>query len=261
MDFRELTITELASMAGVSTRTLRYYDQIGLLKPARYSDVGYRMYRKEQVDRLQHILFLRELDMGLKEIGRHINDPAYSRLDSLRKHCRLLRDKQRRLKKIVAVIEKTILKEERGEVMENHEKFEGFKERLIRENEEKHGAEARELFGDQAIDWSNARLKDLSKQQYVEFEKLSEEQLKTLYAAMDGGDPASELAQQSAALHRKIVEFWWEKYSPQGHAGLVNMYLSDDRFKNYYDTRESGAAQFLRDAVLIYLEREFAFQP
>lgn len=261
MDQKELTITELALMAGVSTRTLRYYDQINLLKPERYSTAGYRLYGEEQINRLQHILFLRELDMGLKEIARHINNEAYSRLDSLREHCRLLKARQRRVEKIVGVMERTILKEERREVMESHEKFEGFKEGLIRENEEKYGQEARQLFGDKAVNWSTDKFRGLKKEEYARFEQLSEDQLESLYAALKEGDPASAQAQHSAALHRKIVEFWWERYTPEGHAGLVNMYLEDERFRDYYDRRALGAAQFLHDAVLVYLEKEFAFRP
>ena len=80
----EYTVQELARLAGVSPRTLRYYDQIGLLKPARINAAGYRIYESGQLDRLQHILLYRELGVGLKQIKAILENPAFDGISALK---------------------------------------------------------------------------------------------------------------------------------------------------------------------------------
>lgn len=82
----EYTIQKLAKMAGVSTRTLRYYDEIGLLKPARINSSGYRIYGQKEVDLLQLILFYKELDVGLEDIGKIMTSGSFDALRTLKEH-------------------------------------------------------------------------------------------------------------------------------------------------------------------------------
>jgi len=150
----EYTVQQLAKTAGISSRTLRYYDEIGLLKPARLTSSGYRIYGPKEVDRLQQILFFRELGVGLEQIREIINDPSFDSLTALREHRVKLLEKKQQLELLINNVEKTIAQYEGRIIMTDQEKFEGFKQKLIDENEAKYGKEVREKYGDEAVDKS-----------------------------------------------------------------------------------------------------------
>ena len=248
----EYTVQGLSSLAGVSTRTLRYYDEIGLLKPAKINSSGYRIYGEEEVDRLQQILFYRELGVQLDKIKEIITSPSFDRITALREHREKLLEKRKQLDLLIENVEKTIALTEGKIKMSDREKFEGFKRKLIDENEKKYGKEIREKYGEDAVNNSNKKFLNMTQEQYEEFEKLSAEMLDTLKAAFATGDPAGELAQKAADLHRQWLCYTWDTYSKEAHAGLAQMYVYDERFRAYYDKEQSGLAEFLRDAILIY---------
>lgn len=136
--------------------------------------------------------------------------------------------------------------------MSNKEKFEGFKQKLIDKNEKKYGKEIREKYGDDEVNKSNAKVKAMSEKEYEEVTNLAEEIMNTLVAAFKTGNPAGELGQKTAELHRKWIEYYWSGYSKEAHAGLAQMYVDDERFTAYYDDKQPGMAAFLRDAIFIY---------
>lgn len=136
--------------------------------------------------------------------------------------------------------------------MSDREKFEGFKKRLIDENEAKYGAEIREKYGEEAVNKSYQKFMNMTQEQYDEFVRLGERVAEVLREAIKTGDPASALAQQAADLHRQWLCFTWNDYTREAHAGLAQMYVDDPRFASYYDKIHPGAAEFLRDAVFIY---------
>lgn len=248
----EYTIQKLALLAGVSTRALRYYDEIGLLKPARMNSSGYRIYGQKEVDVLQQILFYRELGLSLDGIRDVMASPSFNELEALAEHREKLLEKRKQLDALISNIDKTINAKERKIIMSDQEKFEGFKDQLIEENEQKYGKEIREKYGDEKVDFSNSRLKHATKDELEGAEQLGEEVLETLYQAYQTGDPAGELAQKAADLHRQWLSFYWGSYSKEAHAGLAQMYVDDERFTAYYDKKQPGLAKFLRDAVVIY---------
>ena len=248
----EYTVQKLARLAGISTRTLRYYDEIGILKPARINSSGYRIYSQAEVDLLQQILFFRELGMGLEQIKTIVTDPAFDAVKALREHHQKLLEKRVQLDLLIANVEKTIAHTEGGIEMTDQEKFTGFKKKMIDENEKKYGKEIREKYGNETVDRSNAKLQNMTKEQYEEVTALSEEITRTLAEAMKTGDPAGELAQKAAELHKEWLTFFWHEYSKEAHAGLAQMYVEDERFKAYYDKEQPGTAEFLREAILIY---------
>ena len=147
----EYTVKELSQMAGVSARTLRYYDQIGLLRPARVNPSGYRIYGREEVDRLQQILFYRELGVKLSKIKEILAAPSFDAIQALQEHREKLLAKRKQLDLLIANVEKTIAAKEGRINMKDQEKFEGFKQKLIAENEKKFGMEARERYGTEAV--------------------------------------------------------------------------------------------------------------
>jgi len=146
----EYTINKLAKMAGISTRTLRYYDQCGLLAPARVSSNGYRIYGQKETDRLQQILFYRELGVPLNDIKRILSSPDFDYKTALEDHLKALTVRRSQLDRLISNVEKTLLSLKGEIVMTDQEKFEGFVEKLIQENEEKYGSEIREKYGNEA---------------------------------------------------------------------------------------------------------------
>ena len=248
----EYTINKLAKLAGVSTRTLRWYDTCGLLKPCRISTNGYRIYGQAQVDRLQQILFYRELGVALSQIGEILSAEDFDGLAALQGHYAELCDRRGRLESLIQNVEKSI-RAIKGEIeMKDNEKFEGFKQRLIDENERLYGDEIREKYSEEAVNRSNAKVKGMTQAQYAEVERLSQALNETLKEAFAQGDPAGALAQKACALHKKWLSFYWEDYSKQAHMGLAQMYVDDPRFTAYYDQIAPGCAVFLRDAVGIF---------
>jgi DNA-binding transcriptional MerR regulator len=248
----EYTVQKLGKMAGISTRTLRYYDEIGILKPARINSSGYRIYGKQEVSRLQQILFYRELGVSLENIKDILTSPSFDSTNALRDHRRNLLAKREQLDLLIANVDKTIAESEGRIMMGDKEKFEGFKQKMIDENEEKYGKEIRAKYGDKQIEKSNKIFKNMTKEQYDEFEKLGASVLDTLKAAFATCDPAGDLAQKAADLHRQWLSFAWGSYTKEAHAGVAQMYVDDERFTAYYDKEQPGLAVFLRDAVLIY---------
>ena len=250
----EYTVNRLAQISGVSKRTLRYYDEIGLLRPERVNPNGYRIYGQMQVDLLQQILFYRELGLPLEEIREIIKNPGFDREKALEDHLTALLQKKRQTEILISNVKKTLDSMKGRAMMSDEEKFEGFKRDLIKENEENYGREVRKAYGEDAVDASNERLAGMSREEWNRQEELSKEILETLKAAMEDGSPAGETAQKACDLHRQwLCMFWGDgAYSREAHREMGEMYAADERFKAYYDKVQDGAAEFLRDALNIY---------
>lgn len=248
----EYTVQKIANMAGISTRTLRYYDEIGLLKPARVNSSGYRLYGSAEVDRLQQILFYRELGVELDQIKDIITAPSFNKAAALREHHAKLLDKKQRLELLIANVEKTIAETEGRIKMSDKEKFEGFKKKMLDENEAKYGREIREKYGEEEVARSNEKFMNLTAEQYAEVQELTEKVNEALRQAMESSDPAGELAQKACELHKQWLLYFWPQYSKEAHMGLAQMYVDDPRFTAYYDKIAPGCAVFLRDAMRIY---------
>lgn len=218
----EYSIRELSQLSGVTTRTLRWYDEIGLLKPAYVAESGYRYYREAEVDRLQDILYYRELE------------------------CRKLR-----LDQLIQSVKDTIYAEEKQEMMNDEQKFEAFKKRAVEKHEECYGQEARGKYGDREVDEVQETMKNLTREQYQEWTCLGEEILQRLEAAVTKKvSPQSDEGRDITALHRRWLTFTGNRYDKEKHKGIANLYIMDERFTAYYDRKVAGCAQFLRDAVV-----------
>lgn len=248
----EYAINKLAKLAGVSSRTLRYYDEIGLLPALRVSSNGYRVYGGNEVDRLQQILFYRELGVPLEEIRGILTAKSFDGLSALRRHMAALLARREQLDALINNVDKTI-KAMKGEgSMSDREKFEGFVQKMVDENEQRYGAEIRAKYGDESIDRSNAKVLGMRQEQYKGIERLTEEFNKTIREAMRLGDPAGETAQKACALHKAWLLNYWESYSKEAHLGVTQMYVDDPRFTAFYDRIAPGCAAFLRDAVAVF---------
>ena len=249
----EYTVKALADLAGVTPRTLRWYDRIGLLKPLRTTEAGYRLYGPAQLDRLQDILFYRELGLDLASIRTILDDPAFDRQAALQSHLAELEARRARLDDLILTVQRTINDIKGGTKMTDQEKFEAFKRRTVEANETAFGQEIREKYGDEEMDRANACVLALTQEEYAQWKSLGGEIHTALVTAVKAGaDPAGPEGQRIAALHRRWLSYSWESYTPQAHVGLEELYVSDPRFTAYYDREVPGCAAFLRDAVRTY---------
>lgn len=247
----EYSIQELARLSGVTTRTLRWYDEIGLLKPSRTAASGYRYYGPAQVDRLQDILYYRALGVGLARIRACLDDPSFDRLAALRSHLAALEAQRDRLDGLIRSVKDTICAQERSEIMNDEAKFEALKRRAVDWNEAAYGAELRERYGPEEVDAVYAAVLALTAEQYQSWSELGEAIRRGLEGAVQAGaDPAGPEGKALTDLHRRWLTVTGNPYDPAKHRGLAELYVADGRFTAYYDRDVPGCARFLRDAVL-----------
>ena len=252
----EYSVNDLAKLSGLSARTLRYYDEIGLLEPLRNEANQYRVYSTDHVDRLQQIMFFKQLGISLGEIRLLLDDPCFDREKTLADHLTELRKRRKQIDLLIYNVERTLASVKGESVMNDREKFEAFKKSRIDENERKYGKEIRERFGEEAVNTSNEKFRKMTPDQYALAERLSEELGAALLSAFYTGDPAGEQAAKAAELHKQWLCCFWPEgsYSKKAHAALAQNYVEDERFAAYYDKLAPGCTVFLRDAVLIYCE-------
>lgn len=249
----EYTVQQLAKLAGVSARTLRWYDKTGLLRPGREEN-GYRVYTVREVDRLQQILFYREMGFELARIGELLMQDEADRLAALLRQKQALTDRQRQIERLIATVDQTIASIKEDLPMTDKEKFEGFQKEQVEQNEKQYGAEVRAAYGDEAMDAANRKRMSLSQAQYTQMTELAETINRRLAAAVAAGaDPAGDEGRQIAQLHKDWLLYTWNFYTPAAHAALAQGYVADERFTAYYDAAACpGAAVFLRDAVCAF---------
>lgn len=242
-------IGEVSDIAGISTRTLRYYEEAGLLVPARTAN-GYRRYAPADLDRLQEILLLRHMGMSVAEIPSTLSATEDERRRTLARHLETLRAERERLDTLIRTVENTIEHIEKGVPMDDKAKFEGMKRDLVEQNERTHGAEVRERWGDTAADEANRKILNLSEGEFERFQELGRAINESLEAAVSANaDPAGDEGERIYRLHREWLGFTWNFYTPEAHRGLAEMYVADERFTTYYDGNIAGCAAWLRDAI------------
>ena len=251
----EYSIQALAKLSGVTTRTLRWYDEIGLLKPSRVADSGYRYYGPREVDRLQHILFFRELGVELAQVKTYLEDPSRDRLALRRTHLVDLEGERDRLDTLIQSVRTNIRAEERKEIMTDEKKFKAFKAQMVEANEKTYGKESREKYGDAAVDRSQKAFRDMSPEDYQKWTHLDRAILEGLERAVqDGLSSEGPEGEAIVSNHKQWLILSGLKYQPNIHRGLGEMYIMDERFTAYYDKNVPGCAQFLRDAIHFWVK-------
>lgn len=249
----EYTIKKLAEMAGISTRTLRYYDEIGLLKPCRVNSSGYRIYGEKEVDELQQILLYRSMDIKLEEIQNIISNPSFDICQSLIEHRKKLISKRNQLDQLILTVEKTIEYKKGEIIMSNKEKFEGLKKAGLEENERKYGKEIRDKYGDETVEASNKKFMNMSEEDFNKMNKIEEEIFKGLLEVVRTSDLESNEAKEVYENHKKWLSFTWPSYSKEAHIGLAEMYVADERFEKYYnDKAGKEVVNTLREIIVRY---------
>lgn len=236
---------EVAELVGISVRTLHHYNEIGLLVPDEITESGYRKYSANNLETLQQILFFKELGFPLKQIKEIINRPTFDRLEALEMQRKMLLEKQKRLDEMLKTIDKTI-KHVKGEIeMSHQEKFKGFD---FRNNP--YEQEARERWGDQAVDEANKKVAGITKEVEKELAEFW-----TKAASIRHTSPESKMAQDLIGEWYTLLNQNFGTYSLEAFKGLGQMYIDDDRFTKNINQYGEGLAQFLCKAMGIYAEQ------
>jgi MerR family transcriptional regulator, thiopeptide resistance regulator len=243
------TVKQLSKMAGVTARTLHYYDEIGLLKPGRIGENGYRYYSDESLLQLQQILLYREMDLPLDQIKHILQTRDFDLIHSLETHRYELKRKIIHLEELIATVDHTIEHLKGNKNMEPQKLFSGFSE----EQQAEYEKEAMNLYDPKTVKESNQRWRKYSaekKQQILDEGNLVYE---AFLKAMPAG-PASSEAQECVARWRSHIENFWSPRDEQ-LLGLADLYNDDPRFKKNYDRLDPNLAAFVREAVKVYVGR------
>jgi DNA-binding transcriptional MerR regulator len=242
------TIGAVARMAGITVRTLHHYDEIGLLSPGVRSAAGYRRYAEADIERLQRILFFRELGFGLDEIGKIMTDGGTDASAHLRRQHAMLLDRIARLKRMAAAVEKAMEARTMGIHLTPDERLEVFGDF----DPDEHAAEAEERWGDtDAYRESARRTASYTKADWQRMKEESAAPVNQLAAAMRAGTPADSVeAMDAAEAHRQHISRWFYECTPEIHVGLAEMYVADPRFTATYEKVAPGLAQYLHDAIV-----------
>lgn len=241
------TIHQVAEGAGISVRTLHYYDEIGLLTPARVKSNGYRQYEQEELLKLQQILFFRELDFPLNEIQKILSSPTFNTQQALRDQKKLLELKRKRLNGLLKTIDKTITSIVKKTTMSDKDIYGSFNN----DEMDQYTKEAKERWGNtEAYRQSQEQVKKMTKEDFARVQKENDELLLKIIAVMDK-EPGSPEVLTLIAQHYNSLRTFYEPNLKLYH-GLADMYISDPRFTAFYEKRHEGLAQFMHDAMIAY---------
>ncbi len=246
---RRYTVQALAALAGVTPRTLRFYDRIGLLSPVERTKNGERRYGEAELLRLQHILFYRELEFPLSEIKRLLTHPSFDARASLVSQAELIRQKQARLRRLQQTIQRTIHAMDTHEPLDDKTLYAGLTDEQI----SSYKNEAKERWGHtDAYKQSQARVAAFTKRDWEQMQAETTANLHALVALQkEGVEATSPRAQQEIAKHfQGICRFY--DCTPEIYHGLADMYLADDRFRAHYTQVDEALPEYLANGMHAY---------
>ncbi len=242
-------INEIAELTGLTTRALRYYDEVGLLKPSEISEAGCRLYDDEALEVLQQILFFKELDVPLKQIKSVLENPNFDRISMLKKHKKLITLKRDRLNKILALINKNL----RGEKCMSFTEFDVSEVKRcqkIYENEAKELYKETEAFSEyqkKTSEYSDSQWDIVNREMLDIFEQ---------FAGVMDKEPSSQEAQILVETWKNYITKNFYECTNEILAGLGQMYVQDERFKKNIDRHRAGLTKFISEAIRYYCENK-----
>lgn len=245
------TVGDVARIARISVRTLHHYDEIGLLSPSGRSEGNYRLYTREDVEKLHQVLVYRDLGFPLDEIRRVMASPEFDRLGALKRQRALLAERVKREQRMLATLDALITSTEGGTVMADERVenlFEGF-------DPGEYEAEAQERWGDtKAYRQSQERVKRYTKADWARFKTQMQEVTDAYVALMDEGvSPDTPEAAAVAERHRLLIDRWFYDCSLDMFDGLAQMWIEDPRFTKNIDKAREGLAAYQSAAARAYV--------
>lgn len=251
------TVKELAQMSGVSVRTLHWYDEIGLLKPAFHGANHYRYYEEPQLLLLQQILFFRELGFNLTDIQKLLSQNEFDNIKALHAHRRILEKDVDRKKSLIATIDKTILHLRSKQTMSDKELYQGFDLSKQKEYEQYlvkyHGTAAEDLLFE-----SKKRTTKWDKDEWDDVKKQGDDIHKALAGAI-----VQQLAYDSdevqAIIHRhyQMVERFYD-VTKEVYIGLTDLYAQHPDFKKFFDVYHPDMIEFIGKAMRFYANKNLS---
>ena len=241
-----MTVKEFANLSGVSVRTLHYYDEIGLLKPSFVDDqTGYRFYDEISLERMQEIMFYRELEFSLKRIQEILSSPNYDTRKAFEEQKRLLTLKKERLERIISAVDHAMKGENVMKVFDNNE---------FEKSCNQYEAEVKEKWGhtDAYTEYAN-KSKGYSKEKYASLADGMEQMMGAFALCMEKGEKPD--AAEAQELVKKLQNFITENYytcTNEILSGLGQMYVGDERFMKNIDKHGKGTAQYISEAISVY---------
>jgi MerR family transcriptional regulator, thiopeptide resistance regulator len=242
------TVKQLSDLAGVTPRTLHHYDQIGLLKPSRVGENGYRYYGDESILHLQQILFYRELGLPLEDIKNIMGRRDFDVLAALENHKAELSKRMARLEQLSATVDNTISYLKGQREMSKKQLFAGFSEA----EQEKLAAEAEKMYDPETVRASNKKWKGYSAEQKQRIFDEGNQVYTDMIAAMPKGAASAEV-QAIVERWRKHMDYFWTPNLEQ-LLGLADGYVDDPRFRANFNAMHPQLAEFMREAVRVYVE-------
>ncbi|MFI4964460.1 MAG: MerR family transcriptional regulator [Caulobacterales bacterium] len=251
------TVKQVARLSGVSVRTLHHYDEIGLLKPASVGANGYRYYGREELLRLQQILFRRELGFSLEEIGRALDAGGFDKVAALKAHRAKLEAETKRYRQLIRTIDDTLAALEGDAKMEDKAMYRGF-------DPEKQAAYEKELVEkcgpemQARIDQSKAGMAGWKQADFDAMQAEADSIEAGMAKALVDGLPVDSAAVTAwiRRQHAWITRSWNREAPAAALVGLGQMYVDDPRFRERYDSRQAGLAEYMAAAMKSYADRE-----
>lgn len=236
-----MSVHEVATLTGITTRTLHYYDEIGLLKPAKVTEAGYRMYDDAALGRLQNILLFRELEFPLKEIKAILDSPDFDPSEAIAQQIRLLELQYKHLGELIAFTREI---QKKGAAAMNFDVFD-------KSEIEKYEEEVKAKWGNTKA-YQEYRQKDITRDKEG-YGKLADEMM-TMFSELGKlkhlSPDAHEVQEKISALQQFITDHYYV-CTDEILRGLGEMYVCDERFKNNIDKAGgTGTADFVRQAIV-----------
>jgi len=253
MTEQEYTVGTVAELTGVSVRTLHHYDEIGLLAPGQRSAAGYRLYSPEDLERLQRILFYRELGFGLGEIGDIMAGPGSAERDHLRRQRQLLTGRIDRYRAMMATIDKELSARKMGIALTPEERMEVFRSTRLEDRAD----EAERRWGGTAL-WAQRqeRTSGYTKQDWLRLRTEQAAIHQRLLEAMNAGAAATDPAVMDLAeRHRQHIDRWFHDCDHEVHRELARAYRANERLGRNYDDMAPGLSQYISDAIVANCQR------
>lgn len=249
-----MTVGDVAKLARVSVRTLHHYDELGLLEPSERTEAGYRLYTDSDLERLQQVLFYKELGFSLDEIDELMSDPEYDAVSALADQREMLEHQLQRTQAMIALIDRTMMSMEGVIQMTKEEMFEVFGDFDPAQYED----EVKERWGDTDMYAESARrTKKYGKADWQRFKDEQEEHGARMIATFEAGVAADDPRAMDLAEEARLqIDRWFYPLTREGHTHLAAMYIADPRFTATYEKMSVGLAQWWHDVIFANAARD-----
>ncbi len=255
------TVKKLSELSGVTIRTLHFYEEIGILKPAYHGSNGYRYYEEKELLQLQQILFFKELGFSLKQIQKVLGRDDFDQLSALYTHRKSLNTEWEKIGLLLKTIDKTIKHLKGKKKMKDKEIFDGFNITLVKKAKGGESYFAAEEIVGKSVKNPTKNIQDVEKRGkefYENITKTAHAIFKNLVHCIEKGlDPASDEVQKIIKKHHTLTE-QTHVTTQEVYKALAQMYQEHPEFRKQLDPFHSNLATFMADAMRVFADRKLS---